>query len=123
VTSINLNKNLLADSGSKENVCAPEVLLPPWVGADPFVGYGPGSSMGDMIPAGSPRQGAIPQEYRDASDEELDARIAAAKATLGDRVVVLGHYYQRDEVVKHAESILRSQWGHRLHLLKRESCS
>jgi quinolinate synthase len=103
VTSINLNKNLLADSGAKENVCAPEVLLPPWVGADPFVGYGPGSSMSDPIPTGSPRQGAIPQEYRDASDEELDARIVAAKATLGDRVVVLGHYYQRDEIVKHAD--------------------
>ncbi len=103
MTSINLNKNLLADSGAKENVCAPEVLLPPWVGADPFVGYGPGSSMSDPIPTGSPRQGAIPQEYRDASDEELDARIVAAKATLGDRVVVLGHYYQRDEIVKHAD--------------------
>jgi quinolinate synthase len=59
--------------------------------------------MSDPIPTGSPRQGAIPQEYRDASDEELDARIVAAKATLGDRVVVLGHYYQRDEIVKHAD--------------------
>lgn len=89
-------------SGEKE-VCAPEVLLPPWIGADPFVGYGPGSSMGDTIPVGSPRQGAIPAEYREASAEELDARIVRAKETLGDRVVVLGHYYQRDEIVKHAD--------------------
>ena len=43
--------------------------------------------MGDVIPTGSPRQGELPAEYRDASDDELDARIRAAKATLGDRVV------------------------------------
>ena len=99
MTIINLNQKPTGD----EAVCAPEVLLPPWVGADPFEGYGPGSSMGDTIPVGSPRQGAIPSEYREASAEELDARIVAAKETLGDRVVVLGHYYQRDEIVKHAD--------------------
>lgn len=99
MTIINLNQTPTGD----EAVCAPEVLLPPWVGADPFEGYGPGSSMGDTIPVGSPRQGAIPSEYREASAEELDARIVAAKETLGDRVVVLGHYYQRDEIVKHAD--------------------
>ena len=59
--------------------------------------------MGDVIPTGSPRQGAIPREYQDATPEELDARIRAAKAALGDRVVVLGHFYQRDEVVEHAD--------------------
>ncbi len=30
-------------------------------------------------------------------------RILAAKQTLGDRLVVLGHFYQRDEVVEHAD--------------------
>ena len=30
-------------------------------------------------------------------------RIAAAKAALGDRLVVLGHHYQRDEVIKFAD--------------------
>ncbi len=68
-------------------------------------GYGPGSSMGDVIPVGSPRQGELPAEYREASDEELDARIRAAKATLGDRVVILGHFYQREEVVRHADYV------------------
>ncbi len=97
------NENLLSTPVADGAVCAPEVLMPPWVGADPFEGYGPGASMGDTIPVGSPRQGAIPDEYRNASAEELDARIEAAKATLGDRVVVLGHYYQRDEIVKHAD--------------------
>lgn len=36
--------------------------------------------------------------------EELDRRIAAARAKLGTRVVVLGHHYQRDEVIKYADA-------------------
>ena len=36
-------------------------------------------------------------------DTALDDRIAAAKARLGPDVVILGHHYQRDEVVKFAD--------------------
>ena len=36
-------------------------------------------------------------------DNTLDERIAAAKASLGKDVVILGHHYQRDEVVKFAD--------------------
>src|SRR4051812_7349446 len=36
-------------------------------------------------------------------DESMDARIAAAKRTLGSKVIVLGHHYQRDEVIKFAD--------------------
>jgi quinolinate synthase len=36
-------------------------------------------------------------------DNTLDARIAAAKSRLGKNVVILGHHYQRDEVVKFAD--------------------
>src|ERR1700745_475779 len=36
-------------------------------------------------------------------DSSLDERIAAAKARLGKDVVILGHHYQRDEVVKFAD--------------------
>jgi quinolinate synthase len=36
-------------------------------------------------------------------DSRLDDRIAAAKARLGEEVVILGHHYQRDEVVKFAD--------------------
>ncbi len=36
-------------------------------------------------------------------DTSLDPRLAAAKAALGDRVVILGHHYQRDEVVRFAD--------------------
>jgi quinolinate synthase len=37
------------------------------------------------------------------SDPELVERAARAKAALGDRVFVLGHHYQRDEVIEFAD--------------------
>lgn len=37
------------------------------------------------------------------SAEEIDSRIAAAKEALGSCVVILGHHYQRDEVLKFAD--------------------
>src|SRR5919107_1796601 len=46
---------------------------------------------------------ALPERYLRLSDDEMDERIAAAKAQLGDRVVILGHHYQRDEVIKFAD--------------------
>jgi quinolinate synthase len=45
----------------------------------------------------------LPEAYLGLSDEEMDARIAAAKASLGRRLVILGHHYQRDEVIKFAD--------------------
>ncbi len=45
----------------------------------------------------------IPEEFLRLSDDEMDARIAAAKETLGERLVILGHHYQRDEVIKFAD--------------------
>jgi quinolinate synthase len=45
----------------------------------------------------------LPERYLRLSDDELDERITAAKATLGSRVVILGHHYQRDEVIKFAD--------------------
>src|SRR5436853_7651643 len=36
-------------------------------------------------------------------DNSLEERIASAKRCLGKDVVILGHHYQRDEVVKFAE--------------------
>lgn len=83
--------------------CAPELAEGPWVFDLGLPGYGPGASQGDIIPTGSPRQGQLPTEYQRASTEELHERIRAAKQTLGDRVVVLGHFYQRDEIVQHAD--------------------
>jgi quinolinate synthase len=43
------------------------------------------------------------QDYAGMSLEELDARISAARAKLGERLVILGHHYQREDVVKHAD--------------------
>ena len=43
--------------------------------------------------------GALPA----ASDPDLVARAAAAKASLGSRAMILGHHYQRDEVIKFAD--------------------
>jgi len=37
------------------------------------------------------------------TDEEWEARIRAAKAALGDRLLILGHHYQREEVYRHAD--------------------
>jgi quinolinate synthase len=45
----------------------------------------------------------LPERYLRLSDDEMDARIAEAKRTLGERVVILGHHYQRDEVIKFAD--------------------
>ena len=45
----------------------------------------------------------LPEQYVGLSDAEMDERIARAKATLGRRLVVLGHHYQRDEVIRFAD--------------------
>jgi quinolinate synthase len=45
----------------------------------------------------------LPERYLGLSPEELDARLTAARAALGDRLVILGHHYQRDEVIKYAD--------------------
>jgi quinolinate synthase len=43
------------------------------------------------------------QPYASLNDEDCERRIARARQILGDRVVILGHHYQRDEVFKHAD--------------------
>jgi quinolinate synthase len=45
----------------------------------------------------------IPETYVELPEQELDERIVRAKAALGSRLVILGHHYQRDEVVKFAD--------------------
>jgi quinolinate synthase len=45
----------------------------------------------------------LPDAYLGLSDEEMEIRIAAARAALGDRLVILGHHYQRDEVIRFAD--------------------
>ncbi|MGN8024790.1 quinolinate synthase NadA [Microbacterium sp. 22242] len=95
---------LIVTGASTEETCATDLAAGPW-NFDAVPGYGPGSSMGDVIPTGSPRQGELPAAYREASETELHERIGAAKRTLGERVVILGHFYQREEVVQYADYV------------------
>ena len=41
--------------------------------------------------------------YRELSNEVLNQRIRAAKAELGTSLLILGHHYQQDEVIQHAD--------------------
>ncbi len=49
------------------------------------------------------RQERIPRSYFKLPAEERDERIWALRRQLGDRLVVLGHHYQRDEVIQFAD--------------------
>ncbi len=51
----------------------------------------------------SERGVSCPGELPPASDPALVARATAARAALGDRAFVLGHHYQRDEVIQFAD--------------------
>src|SRR5512145_1748423 len=42
-------------------------------------------------------------DYLDLGEAEIYERIQEAKRRLGDRVVILGHHYQRDDVICHAD--------------------
>lgn len=43
------------------------------------------------------------EAYRSLSDDELNARCWAAKKKLGERLLILGHHYQQDEVIAFAD--------------------
>jgi len=53
---------------------------------------------------GAERGEDIPREYALLSEEELERRILAARAALGERLVILGHHYKRDEIIRHADA-------------------
>jgi quinolinate synthase len=99
-----------ATAAGTGGTCSPALAKGPWEYdlAETLAGvpaYGPGASVADVAPASTPRQGQLPEEYKLAGEAELDARIRAAKAALGDRAVILGHFYQRDEVVQYADFV------------------
>lgn len=48
-------------------------------------------------------QTQVLEDYLVMSDEEVSERIEAAREALGKRVVILGHHYQRDDVIRHAD--------------------
>jgi quinolinate synthase len=45
----------------------------------------------------------IPTEYRLLAADELVQRIAAAKARLSEKLVILGHHYQREDIIQFAD--------------------
>src|SRR5688572_8621616 len=49
-------------------------------------------------------QSPLPERYTEATPDQLAERIGAAKAALGDRLLILGHHYQRDEVMRWADA-------------------
>jgi quinolinate synthase len=95
-------------TAAPRELCSSELTWDPWAydarPEEPRAPlYGPGASQWDTIPATAPVQAEIPERYRRLSDDELARRIAAAKATLGARLVILGHHYQRDEIIRWAD--------------------
>jgi quinolinate synthase len=85
-------------------LCNPKLKEEPWNFDAPLPPhYGPGSSQDDAIPPESPVQHALPARYRALTDEQLAERITHAKRELGEKLVVLGHHYQRDEIIRHAD--------------------
>src|SRR6266542_3588443 len=49
-------------------------------------------------------QAPLAERYTNANPDDLAARIGAAKAALGPRLFILGHHYQRDEVMRWADA-------------------
>jgi quinolinate synthase len=43
------------------------------------------------------------ENYLRYPDHALDGRVAELRAQLGDRLLILGHHYQRDEVIRHSD--------------------
>jgi quinolinate synthase len=48
-------------------------------------------------------QPSLPETYREMSDHELSVAIEARRNELGDDLLILGHHYQQDSVVEHAD--------------------
>ena len=48
---------------------------------------------------------SLPKEYREATTEELNNRIIAAKEKLGSKLVVLAHHYQRMEIISYGDHV------------------
>lgn len=48
-------------------------------------------------------QPSLPDQYHALSEDQLNELIEARRAQLGDELVILGHHYQMDEVVRHAD--------------------
>ena len=50
-------------------------------------------------------QPSLPERYLNASGDELGALIEARRRELGSKLLILGHHYQQDDVIRHADLI------------------
>jgi quinolinate synthase len=50
-------------------------------------------------------QPELPEKYLRMSEDELGAAIVARRQELGPKLLILGHHYQQDEVVRHADLV------------------
>jgi quinolinate synthase len=64
-----------------------------------------GRPLPDCAPEGEKTmfQQPLPMELTRLTPEETDARIATARRCLGEDLLILGHHYQRDEIIKWAD--------------------
>src|SRR6478736_4875611 len=89
--------------GNTGNNSVPWPTTPRWA-----TRLSPPATSGTPHPSGAQNmlrlQAPLPDRYTLATPDELDAWIADAKASLGERVLILGHHYQRDEVIKWADA-------------------
>src|SRR3990172_9159048 len=57
----------------------------------------------------------IPRDYWDLSPEEIIERIRIARERLGSRCIILGHHYQREDIIQFADfkgdSFKLAQWA------------
>jgi quinolinate synthase len=85
-------------------LCSPKLKQEPWHFDAPVPAhYGPGSSQDDVIRSNAPVNQSLPSFYRMLTEDQVAERIRQAKHKLGQRLVVLGHHYQRDEIIRHAD--------------------
>jgi quinolinate synthase len=96
------------EAATATEVCSDELKWDPWAYDAPrqvsrLPVYGAGASQWDTIPSSAPVQTEIPERYRSLPPDALVGRIAAARARLGSRLVILGHHYQRDEIIRWAD--------------------
>jgi quinolinate synthase len=73
--------------------------LAQWRGAEASIRSGSGKIL-DV----DARADTIPRRYALMDGEELDQRISAARTELGQKLVILGHHYQRDEIIRYADA-------------------
>ncbi|MDY6052455.1 MAG: quinolinate synthase NadA [Rothia sp. (in: high G+C Gram-positive bacteria)] len=96
--------NLILQAAREESTCDANLPAQPWQ-VDQDHSYGPGASIADTFPTTAPRQAELPQRYTQASTPELEAMITAARQKLGERIKILGHFYQRDEIIQFADFV------------------